>query len=104
MVLSTISARTDLPGIIAAFAFANKLCDSFLDFTVSALAARAEANAEAARAETVKSKKESQSLLAKAKAAIMPGKSVRAEMVESTIPGKFRGWEPHQTFILANGQ
>lgn len=33
----------------------------------------------------------------------LPEKSV-VDAIESTIPGKFEGWEPNQQFTLANGQ
>jgi|NGEPerStandDraft_6_1074524.scaffolds.fasta_scaffold14705_2 hypothetical protein len=64
----------------------------------------AEAEAKAAKAEVAESKKSSQGFLAKAKVMVVPGTKIEYAMVKSTIPGKFRGWENHTVFVLANGQ
>jgi len=83
-----------------------------------AQAARAEAKADAARAEALKAdaaraqaaQAESArpapaaGFLTKAKDLFKPGPAAEAAVVESSIPGKFRGWDPHQVFTLANGQ
>lgn len=63
-----------------------------------AQAVQSEAQAAAAKAEADRSKKDAQSYLAKAKAALAPAKAVPVPLVESTIPGKFRGWSPPPGF------
>jgi len=67
--------------------------------------ARAEAaKAEAARADAAKSA-QAAGILARAKSLLKP-RTPAAEVaaIESSLPGKFRGWAPHQVFVLANGQ
>ncbi len=81
-----------------------------------AQAARAEQKAEAARQDAAKvearrveaAKVEtpkptaSPGWLTQAKERLKPASATAG--IESTIPGKFRGWEPRQVFTLANGQ
>lgn len=72
-------------------------------------AVRSEAEAQAARqataqAEAAKASKADKGFLAKAKVRLLPGTRVEYAMIESTIPGKFRGWEGRAIFLLANGQ
>ena len=69
-----------------------------------AQAARSEAEAKAAKSLVEKTRQVEQNRFAQANSALMP--AVRAEQVtiESTIPGRFRGWEGRQVFVLANGQ
>jgi len=75
-----------------------------------AATARAEAaKAESARAAAVKPEPAShaphEGMLARARSLLKSsGKSAEAEKIESTLPGKFRGWESRQVFTLANGQ
>src|SRR3954467_2119016 len=67
-------------------------------------AAAAEAKRlEAKRIETAKVAG-GQGLLAKTRAALQPAKAADVAAIESSIPGKFRGWESRQVFTLANGQ
>jgi hypothetical protein len=67
-------------------------------------AARADATkAQAATAEATKSAS-TPGILAKAKVMLMPGTQVEIASIDSTIAGKFHGWEPGQIFTLANGQ
>jgi hypothetical protein len=77
--------------------------------TARAEAAKAEAarleavKAESARAEAAKAAR-SAGILAKAKAIFQPSPKADEVLIESTIPGKFRGWDTRQVFVLANGQ
>lgn len=68
-----------------------------------AAAARAEAARAVAEQQQVK-KPDSPGLLAKAKGLLKPAAKDAEPAVESTIVGKFRGWEPHQVFVLATGE
>jgi len=77
-------------------------------------AARAEAKAEAARADAAKAEvaraaavakpAAGSSILAKARGLLKPEPKEEVTAIESSIPGKFRGWGPHQIITLANGQ
>jgi hypothetical protein len=75
-----------------------------------AAAARADAaKAEAARAAAVRTDSAkpdpSSSILAKARSLLKSSSGkVEVAAIESSLPGKFRGWEPRQVFTLANGQ
>lgn len=80
--------------------------------------ARAEKRAEAARLETAKAEARQveavkielgkstggSSSLTKAKESLKPAASSENLVIESSILGSFRGWEPRQVFTLANGQ
>lgn len=66
-------------------------------------AARAEAKMEAATAEAAKPASSS-GLIGKAKNLLKSSPKAEVEAVESSVPGKFHGWEPRQIFTLANGQ
>jgi hypothetical protein len=74
-----------------------------------AAAARAEAarieaeKTAAAKAEAASKSAGAASLLAKAKGMLKSSKP-EVEAIESTIPGKFGGWESGQILTLANGQ
>ena len=71
---------------------------------VKADAARAEAaKAEAAKAEKARAMPAPGAPLPK-KGLLKPTTQAETLAVESSIPGKFRGWEPRQVFTLANGQ
>ena len=78
-----------------------------------ALAARREAEANTARLEAARATEAakpvatttpSDGVVAKAKRLLKPTPHEAEPAVESTIPGKFSGWEPRQIFVLANGQ
>ena len=66
--------------------------------------ARSEAKAEAVKNEAAKAKQEKAGFLARAKVILMPGAQVEVAVIESTIPGKFQGWQGREIFTLANGQ
>ncbi len=67
-------------------------------------AAKAEARrVDAARVEAGKSTGGS-SVLTKAKERMKPTAASETVMIESSIPGTFRGWESRQIFTLANGR
>ena len=76
---------------------------------VAAVARADAAKAEAARAAAVKTEaaktSTASSILDRARS-LLKTSSGKAEVpaIESSIPGKFRGWEPRQIFTLANGQ
>lgn len=75
-----------------------------------AAAARADAaKSEAARAAAVKTETAKSSstpgILDRARSLLKAsGGKAEVPAIESSIPGKFRGWEPRQIFTLANGQ
>jgi len=69
-----------------------------------AQAARSEADAKAAKIAAEKSEQVEQSRLNQTKTALMPAMHAEELKIESTIPGKFRGWEGRHIFVLANGQ
>jgi hypothetical protein len=64
----------------------------------------AEAETKKARTENAEAKKTSQSFLSKAKVLLVPGTSIEYAVVQSTIVGKFSGWQGKTVFQLANGQ
>ena len=67
-------------------------------------AAKAEARrVEATKVETGKST-DGSSILTKARGLLKPAEAVETVMIESSIPGTFRGWESRQIFTLANGR
>ncbi|HVU35251.1 MAG TPA: hypothetical protein VHE61_17580 [Opitutaceae bacterium] len=71
-----------------------------------AQAAKAEATAAAARVERAQaqSKPASHGLFDRAKGLLVSSGHKDDVVAESTVVGKFRGWQPRQVFLLANGQ
>ena len=67
-------------------------------------AARSEANAKAAELAAQKAEQLEESRRNQAANALVPPKTAENVSIESTIPGKFRGWQGRQVFVLANGQ
>jgi hypothetical protein len=71
-------------------------------------AARSEKKAEAARTAAAKAETSQptsqEGFLARAKGLLKSGDKPPVAAVESSISGKFQGWEPRQIFVLANGQ
>ena len=61
------------------------------------------AKAEAARAETARAVP-GPGAPSPRKGLLKPATQAETVPVESSIPGKFQGWEPRQVFTLANGQ
>jgi hypothetical protein len=67
-------------------------------------AARVEiVKAEAVRAEAAKSAPAG-GVIARARSLLKAKASSETVALESSIPGKFHGWEPRQVFVLADGQ
>jgi hypothetical protein len=72
--------------------------------TAEAKSARAEAEAKAAKSAAEKSRQVEQSHVAQSNKVIRPAARGDEPTIESTLPGKFRGWVGHQVLVLANGQ
>lgn len=92
--------------LAAARAAADRaLADRQAAETEAAQAKAAAARAEAARAEAQHAAApKGPGVFAQAKALLSPPRAAAESVVESTIVGSFRGWEPRQVFVLASGE